>query len=76
MNANRPAMFNFLASWKTLSETKKKKGVLDLKENKAPHETLTEKNNGLSSAQEVLYAKDYKKADKATEQDNNKKSEK
>ena len=44
-----------------------------MSENKQPHKTLTDKNNGLSSAQEVLYAKDYKRADKATEQDNKKK---
>lgn len=36
-------------------------------ENKKPHETLTDKNNNLSSAQEVEYANDFKKADKATE---------
>ncbi|WP_301109125.1 YfhE family protein [Sporosarcina sp.] len=40
-----------------------------MSENKQPHKTLTDKNNGLSSTQEVLYAKDFKKADKATEQD-------
>lgn len=40
-----------------------------MSENKQPYKTLTDKNNGLSSAQEVLYAKDYKRADKATEQD-------
>ncbi|PIC57295.1 MULTISPECIES: YfhE family protein [Sporosarcina] len=44
-----------------------------MSENKQPHKTLTDKNNGLSSAQEVLYAKDYKRADKATEPDNNNK---
>ncbi|WP_081657863.1 YfhE family protein [Sporosarcina ureae] len=44
-----------------------------MSENKQPHKTLTDKNNGLSSAQEVLYAKDYKRADKATELENNKK---
>ncbi len=36
-------------------------------ENKQPHETLTDKNNNLSSAQEVEYANDFKKADKAAE---------
>ncbi|WP_083034368.1 YfhE family protein [Sporosarcina ureae] len=42
-----------------------------MSENKQPHKTLTDKNNGLSSAQEVLYAKDYKRADKATEKEEN-----
>lgn len=56
--------------------------MLDLSEEKKPHKTLTDKNNGLSSAQEVLYVKDFKKADKVAKQDNtakkdnNKKSEK
>ncbi|WP_081243332.1 YfhE family protein [Sporosarcina sp. P33] len=44
-----------------------------MSENKQPHKTLTDKNNGLSSAQEVLYAKDYKRADKAAENENNEK---
>ncbi|PIC86242.1 YfhE family protein [Sporosarcina sp. P20a] len=44
-----------------------------MSENKPPHKTLTDKNNGLSSAQEVLYAKEFKRADKATEQGSNKK---
>ncbi|WP_432355422.1 YfhE family protein [Sporosarcina sp. A2] len=35
-------------------------------EKKEPHETLTDKNNNLSSAQEVEYASDFKKADNAT----------
>lgn len=38
-----------------------------MSEEKQPHETLTDKNNGLSSAQEVLYAEEFKKADKAGE---------
>lgn len=47
-----------------------------MSENKQPHETLTDKNNGLSATQEVLYAKDFKKADKATEQENTNRSNK
>ncbi len=43
--------------------------MLDLSE---PYKTLTNKNNGLSAAQEVLYAKDFKDANKTTQQDNNK----
>lgn len=56
--------------------------MLDLSESKQPHKTLTDKNNGLSAAQEVLYAEDYRKADhttdqdKTTQQDKNKKSDK
>lgn len=34
-----------------------------MNEKKQPHERLTEKNNGLSDTQEVLYAKDFKRAD-------------
>ena len=36
-----------------------------MSEKKEPHVQLTEKNNGSSSTQEVLYADEYKKADKA-----------
>ena len=36
-----------------------------MNEKKAPHERMTEKNNGLSSAQEVTYQKEFKKADNA-----------
>lgn len=32
---------------------------------KPPHEQLTDKNNGMTSTQEVLYQDVYKKADKA-----------
>lgn len=39
-----------------------------MSEKKQPHEQLTEKNNGLSSMQEVLYQEDFKKADRATEE--------
>lgn len=34
-------------------------------EKKEPHEMMTEKNNNLSSAQEVEYPSDFKKADNA-----------
>lgn len=37
---------------------------------KEPHETMTEKNNSLSSAQEVEYPTEFKRADNA---DNTKK---
>ncbi|GKV55185.1 hypothetical protein NCCP2222_11320 [Sporosarcina sp. NCCP-2222] len=36
-----------------------------MNEKKQPHERLTEKNNGLRDTQEVLYAKDFKRADNA-----------
>lgn len=36
-----------------------------MSEKKAPHERMTEKNNGLSSTQEVTYQKEFKKADNA-----------
>ncbi|REB10118.1 YfhE family protein [Sporosarcina sp. BI001-red] len=44
-------------------------------EKKEPHEMLTEKNNGLSSAQEVEYANDFKKADNSTKNKNKRKKE-
>ncbi|MFS0576625.1 YfhE family protein [Sporosarcina sp. 179-K 3D1 HS] len=40
-------------------------------EKKEPHKQLTKKNNGSSSTQEVLYASEFKKADKAAYQDTN-----
>ncbi len=48
-----------------------------MNEKKPPHEQLTDENNGLSSAQEVLYQEEYKKADKVAkneDRDANKKS--
>ncbi|WP_088007332.1 YfhE family protein [Indiicoccus explosivorum] len=35
---------------------------------KQPHEKMTDKNNGLSDTQEVLYPDDFKKADEAERQ--------
>jgi len=43
---------------------------------KEPHERLTERNSGLRATQEVLYAKEFKSADKAAKEDENKKREK
>lgn len=39
-------------------------------EKKPLREQLTDKNNGLSSEQEVLYQEEYKKADKVAENEN------
>lgn len=47
-----------------------------MNQKKEPHERLTERNNGLSSTQEVLYAKEFKSADKAANETGNKKREK
>lgn len=47
-----------------------------MNQKKEPHERLTERNNGLSSTQEVLYAKEFKSADKAAKEDRNKNREK
>ena len=48
-----------------------------MSEKKPPHEQMTDKNNGLSSAQEVLYQEEYKKADKvAKNEKDSKKQEK
>lgn len=47
-----------------------------MSQKKEPHERLTERNNGLSSTQEVLYAKEFKSADKAAKETENKKQEK
>lgn len=35
------------------------------KQNKQPHERMTEKNNGLKDTQEVLYQDDFNRADAA-----------
>ncbi len=40
-----------------------------MSEKKMPHEKMTEKNNGLSSAQEVTYQNEFKKADNAVKND-------
>jgi hypothetical protein len=40
-----------------------------MSEKKALHERMTEKNNGLSSAQEVTYQSEFKKADNAIKND-------
>jgi len=37
-----------------------------MKERKQPHEKFTLKDNGLSSMQEVIYPKEFKRADKET----------
>ena len=34
-----------------------------------PHERMTDKNNGLSSTQEVLYNEEFKRADNAAKDD-------
>ena len=47
-----------------------------MSEKKPPHERMTEKNNGLSSTQEVLYQEEFKKADKAAKNEDENKDEK
>ncbi|QUW21965.1 YfhE family protein [Sporosarcina sp. Marseille-Q4063] len=47
-----------------------------MNEKKAPHERMTEKNNGLSSTQEVTYQKEFKKADNAVKNEKNAQSPK
>lgn len=42
------------------------KGVFTMKNRKQPHEQFTMKDNGLSSMQEVLYQKEFNRADKET----------
>jgi YfhE-like protein len=42
---------------------------VQMTEKKPPHEQLTDRNNGLSSTQEVLYQEEYRKADKAAKND-------
>ncbi|UCZ53491.1 YfhE family protein [Bacillus shivajii] len=37
------------------------------KTQRLPHKHMNEKHNGLSTAQEVIYSKDFKKADRAAE---------
>ena len=41
--------------------------------NKRPHEQLTTKYNGLTSMQEVLYRREFKRADKAVSRGREKK---
>lgn len=43
----------------------------ELNKKKEPHEQMTEKNNHLSSAQEVTYQNDFNKADKASKDEEN-----
>lgn len=43
-----------------------------MKEQRPPHEQLTTKDNGLSSMQEVIYRKEFKRADQATKKDEDK----
>ena len=37
-------------------------------DHKQPHERMTDKNNGLSDTQEVLYQDDFNRADSANQQ--------
>ncbi|WP_019412443.1 YfhE family protein [Paenisporosarcina sp. TG20] len=37
-----------------------------MSERKPPHQQMSEENNGLSDAQEVLYNEEFNKADKAS----------
>ncbi|MFC4408882.1 YfhE family protein [Chungangia koreensis] len=45
-----------------------------MSENKKPHEQITDKNNGLTSAQEVTYPNDFKRADEAEKEEKEKKN--
>lgn len=45
-------------------------------EKREPHERMTDKNNGLTSAQEVLYNEEFDKADKAAKSEKKKHKEK
>ncbi len=47
-----------------------------MKEQKQPHEKMTMTNNGLSKTQEVVYQKEFNRADKATENNNNRPNKK
>lgn len=42
-----------------------------MSEKRPPHQQLTDKNNGLSSTQEVLYQEEFKKADKVAKNEKN-----
>ncbi len=46
-----------------------------MKRNKRSHEMLKEKYSGLSSAQEVLYMNEFKRADKAAERSEERKND-
>ncbi len=43
-----------------------------MSDKKPPHEQMPDKNNGLSSMQEVLYQEEYKRADAVKEQEKKK----
>lgn len=62
-------MFSSLPKGKIQTNTiqEHRKGIIIMAENKQPHEKMTDKNNGLSDTQEVLYSEDFKKADKAAD---------
>ena len=42
-----------------------------MSDKKSPHEQMPDKNNGLSSMQEVLYQEEYKSADKIKKEETN-----
>lgn len=44
-----------------------------MSERKEPYQMMSEENNNLSSAQEVEYVKEFKKADNATKKKDNRK---
>jgi len=44
-----------------------------MKDRKPPHQQLTVEDNGLTTTQEVLYQKEFKRADSATGQKNSEK---
>ena len=67
-------VFLFFEVYKQLTAIKEKlkrtktKGVsVNMADRKLPHEQLTTKDNGLTSMQEVLYRKEFKRADKTAE---------
>lgn len=54
-----------------MKESEAKRQMTDKRQ---PHEHMTEKNNGLTSAQEVLYDEEFQKADQAGKKENKEKN--
>lgn len=70
-------MFTIRMKWTNYeSKIYMQRGEFEMSEKKPPHERMTEKNNGLSSTQEVLYQEEFKKADKAAKNESGNRDEK
>lgn len=53
---------------------KESEAILQMTDKRPPHEQMTEKNNGLTAAQEVLYDEEFQRADHADKKENKEKN--